>query len=302
MRRPQHRRALRGDGGRRAATSTTDERLARLLPRPLRLLRRRRRARTRCPRAVLLALGAGREQRRADRRRGRRRAPSGDGQLPAPGGARRRGRRRPRGRARSPLREGVIYEELPYDRAVHTPLFAPFAEELRAIFAGLPVRPPRRRCGRARPRRPTPTTRSRDPRAAGRALDQPGSTSARRSRRSTRTVRASSSRCGPRGNLTSFVEDILRGRRRVRVGRRRAPPLGDHAAEPPRRTARRPRRRARPRATCSSSAAREPIDWRAGAASRRGRGRPRERPAATTGRCCGSRTRRSRGCAGAVAQ
>ena len=31
-------------------------------------------------------------------------------------------------------------EQLPYDRAVHTPLFAPFAEDLRAIFAELPVR------------------------------------------------------------------------------------------------------------------------------------------------------------------
>ena len=58
------------------------------------------------PAAVLLAIGADARDRPADRRAGGRRAVPGDGQLPPPGGARRRGRARPRGRARSPSARG----------------------------------------------------------------------------------------------------------------------------------------------------------------------------------------------------
>src|SRR5262249_17392249 len=40
-------------------------------------------------------------------------------------------------------RDGLIYEQLPYDRAVHTPLFAPFADELRDVFATVGIEPAR---------------------------------------------------------------------------------------------------------------------------------------------------------------
>ena len=91
---------------------------------------------------------------------------------------------------------------------------------------------------------PYPADEAGDPRAARRALDEPGRASARRSRRCTTTARACSSRCGPRGNMTAFVEDILRGRPSCAVPRRRPAALGHHPAQPPRRRARRPRRRA----------------------------------------------------------
>ena len=72
-------------------------------------------------------------------------------------------------------REGIVAEVLPYDRAVHTPLFAPFAEDLRSIFAELPVGPARTPLWSCTTAAPYPDDPAADPRAAGRALDQPGS-------------------------------------------------------------------------------------------------------------------------------
>ena len=39
-------------------------------------------------------------------------------------------------------REMLIYERLTFDRAYHTPLFGPYADGLRALYMDLPIRPP----------------------------------------------------------------------------------------------------------------------------------------------------------------
>ena len=89
---------------------------------------------------------------------------------------------------------GLVCEQLPYDRAVHTPLFAPFAEDLRGGV--------RRPAGRPRadaavvvhdrgalPRRPRG-----DPRAAGGALDRARAVPRDDRGAATTTARACSSR------------------------------------------------------------------------------------------------------------
>ena len=131
---------------------------------------------------------------RGDRARGRRRAARGDGQLPASGRRWSASRRRSTGRASSPLREGIVAEELPYDRAVHTPLFAPLRRGLaRASSPSCRSAPRARRCGRARPRRPTRTTRQPSASCWSSTGRSPVA-SARRSRRSTTTAPGCSSR------------------------------------------------------------------------------------------------------------
>ena len=52
-------------------------------------------------------------------------------------------------------REMLIYERLTFDRAYHTPLFGPYADGLRALYMDLPI--PRRspRCTRVPRRQPT---------------------------------------------------------------------------------------------------------------------------------------------------
>ncbi|HTE59388.1 MAG TPA: beta-ketoacyl synthase N-terminal-like domain-containing protein [Solirubrobacteraceae bacterium] len=115
-------------------------------------------------------------------------------------------------RARAILvREGLIHEQLPYDRAVHTPRFAPFADRLRDVFAATDVAAPH-----------TPlyscTTTGRcpvDP-AAIRELLVEHWVSPVEFRRTIEALYDEGARvfveCGPRGNLTAFIEDILRGR------------------------------------------------------------------------------------------
>ena len=109
------------------------------------------------------------------------------------------------------LGAGLMCEVLPYDRAVHTPLFAPFAEDLRATFAGLPVRAAR-----------TPlwscTTAARypdDPEAIRELLVEHW-TRPVRFRETIEALHDDGARVfvevGPRGNMTSFMQDILRGR------------------------------------------------------------------------------------------
>jgi acyl transferase domain-containing protein/phosphopantetheinyl transferase (holo-ACP synthase) len=108
--------------------------------------------------------------------------------------------------------QGLMCEELPYDRAVHTPRFAPFAEDLRTIFAELPVRAPTIElwsCTTAGPYPPDP--------AAIRELLVEHWTSPVRFRETIEALHDDGARvfleAGPRGNMTTFVEDILRGRR-----------------------------------------------------------------------------------------
>ncbi|MCW3017841.1 MAG: acyltransferase protein [Solirubrobacterales bacterium] len=109
------------------------------------------------------------------------------------------------------IKEGLMCEQLPYDRAVHTPLFAPFAEDLRPIFAELPVRAastPLWSC----------TTAGRYPQdpAAIRELLVEHWTRPVRFRETIEALHDDGARVfievGPRGNMTSFMQDILRGR------------------------------------------------------------------------------------------
>jgi acyl transferase domain-containing protein/phosphopantetheinyl transferase len=108
-------------------------------------------------------------------------------------------------------REGLIHEELPYDRAVHTPRFAPFADRLREVFTATEVAAPH-----------TPlyscTTAGRCPHdpVAIRELLVEHWVSPVEFRRTIEALHDEGARvfveCGPRGNLTAFIEDILRGR------------------------------------------------------------------------------------------
>ncbi len=107
--------------------------------------------------------------------------------------------------------EGLMCEQLPYDRAVHTPLFAPFAEDLRTIFERLPVRgatTPLWSCTTAAPYPDDP--------AAIRELLVEHWTQPVRFRETIEALHDDGARVfievGPRGNMTSFVQDILRGR------------------------------------------------------------------------------------------
>ncbi|HUB73220.1 MAG TPA: beta-ketoacyl synthase N-terminal-like domain-containing protein [Solirubrobacteraceae bacterium] len=112
--------------------------------------------------------------------------------------------------------EGLMCELLPYDRAVHTPMFAPFAEDLRAIFAGMPVRSADRPLWSCTTASPYPE----DP-AAIRELLVEHWTAPVRFRETIEALHDDGARvfveAGPRGNMTSFVEDILRGRDAVAV-------------------------------------------------------------------------------------
>jgi acyl transferase domain-containing protein/phosphopantetheinyl transferase len=115
-------------------------------------------------------------------------------------------------RAREILeREGLIHEQLPYDRAVHTPRFAAFADRLRDVFAATEIASPK-----------TPlyscTTGERypdDPEGIRELLVEHWVRPVE-FRRTIEALHAEGARvfveCGPRGNLTAFIEDILRGR------------------------------------------------------------------------------------------
>jgi len=115
-------------------------------------------------------------------------------------------------RARSILaRDGLIYSELPYDRAVHTPLFAQFADDLRDVFAGV-------RIGHATTPLYSCTTTGLYPAEAGaiRELFVEHWTRPVEFRRTIEKLYEAGARVfvevGPRGNMTGFIEDILRGR------------------------------------------------------------------------------------------
>jgi acyl transferase domain-containing protein/phosphopantetheinyl transferase len=110
-------------------------------------------------------------------------------------------------------RDGIVCEQLPYDRAVHTPLFAPFAEDLREVFADLPVAGAGTgtqlwSCTTAAPYPDDP--------AAIRELLVEHWTSPVRFAETIEALYDAGARLfvevGPRGNMTAFVEDILRGR------------------------------------------------------------------------------------------
>jgi phosphopantetheinyl transferase (holo-ACP synthase) len=106
---------------------------------------------------------------------------------------------------------GIVSEPLPYDRAVHTPAFAPFAEDLRGVFAELPVHAPRTPLWSCTTAAPYP-----DDLAQIRELLIEHWTSPVRFHETIEALHEAGARVfvevGPRGNLTAFIEDILRGR------------------------------------------------------------------------------------------
>jgi acyl transferase domain-containing protein len=109
-------------------------------------------------------------------------------------------------------RTGVIHEALPFNRPYHTPLFSAYTEKLRGLIDSLTLSPPR-----------TPiyscTSSSAFPDDAGgvRALLLEHWIRPVEFRRTVERLHDEGMRlfveAGPRGNLTSFVEDALRGRR-----------------------------------------------------------------------------------------
>ncbi|HMM42491.1 MAG TPA: polyketide synthase dehydratase domain-containing protein [Thermomicrobiales bacterium] len=108
-------------------------------------------------------------------------------------------------------REGLIYERLAYDRAVHPPLFEPYTADLRQLYEQVPVRPariPLYSCA-------TSERYPEDPEAVRELFLEHWS----RPVEFQRTIDALYDdgarvfvEVGPRGNLSAFVEDILRGR------------------------------------------------------------------------------------------
>jgi len=106
---------------------------------------------------------------------------------------------------------GLMCEVLPYDRAVHTPSFAPFAADLEAIFAGLPISAPAIPLWSCTTASPYPA----DPQEI-RELMVEHWTSPVLFRSTIENLYEDGARVfiesGPRGNMTSFIEDILRGR------------------------------------------------------------------------------------------
>jgi acyl transferase domain-containing protein len=109
-------------------------------------------------------------------------------------------------------REGLASERLNFDRAYHTPLFAPYVDHLRQIFEEariLPARIPIYSCTTAAPYPHDP--------AAIRELMVEHWLRPVQFRRTVEALYEDGVRAyvevGPRGNLTAFIEDILRGRR-----------------------------------------------------------------------------------------
>ncbi|HEY7309058.1 MAG TPA: acyltransferase domain-containing protein [Gemmataceae bacterium] len=105
---------------------------------------------------------------------------------------------------------GIVCERLPFRRPYHTPLFEPFLGPIAAMYDRLQVRPPRLALYSCTTGRPFPTDA-----AAIRKLAVAHWASPVEFIRLTQAMHADGARlfveCGPRGNLTSFVQDILRG-------------------------------------------------------------------------------------------
>ncbi|WP_204032363.1 type I polyketide synthase [Micromonospora qiuiae] len=108
-------------------------------------------------------------------------------------------------------RAGVLCDELPYDRAVHTPRFASYAAGLRTVVADMEIAPAQVPLYSGATAAHYPA----DPDEVRRLLVEQWVRPVE-FRRAVERLHADGARIfvevGPRGNLTSFVEDILRGR------------------------------------------------------------------------------------------
>jgi acyl transferase domain-containing protein/phosphopantetheinyl transferase (holo-ACP synthase)/acyl carrier protein len=106
---------------------------------------------------------------------------------------------------------GVFVEKLPYDRGYHTPAFTYICEPLREYFSALKIRPHDKLLFSCTTAEPYPTN-------LDQVLNLVSNTFARplRFRETVEAMYAEGARIflevGPRGNLTAFVDDILRGR------------------------------------------------------------------------------------------
>jgi malonyl CoA-acyl carrier protein transacylase len=109
-------------------------------------------------------------------------------------------------------RQGFLSEQLNFDRAYHTPLFAPYVDHLRQIFEEAQIRPARIPIYSCTTAAPYPN----DPDAIRKLMVDHWLLPVE-FRRTIETLYDDGVRIfvevGPRGNLSSFVDDILRGRR-----------------------------------------------------------------------------------------
>jgi acyl transferase domain-containing protein len=107
--------------------------------------------------------------------------------------------------------QGIVCERLPFRRPYHTPLFEPFLGPIAQMYERLTVRPPRLPLYSCTTGQLFPT----EP-AAIRRLAVTHWASPVEFVRLAETMYADGVRlfveCGPRGNLTSFLQDILRGK------------------------------------------------------------------------------------------
>ena len=111
---------------------------------------------------------------------------------------------------------GILVEKLPYDRGYHTPAFTYICKPLRDYFAALDIRQPQVPLYSC-------TTASLYPSEPEQILDLVSNTFAQPLlfRQTIETMYEAGARifieAGPRGNLTAFVDDILRGRPHLAV-------------------------------------------------------------------------------------
>jgi len=107
--------------------------------------------------------------------------------------------------------EGAVCQRLPFERAYHTPLFAPVCEELRGFYDRARLAGPRVPLYSCVTAAPMPDDPDEVRRLAREQWARPV-----RFRETIEAMYAAGIRVfvevGPRGNLTAFVEDILRGR------------------------------------------------------------------------------------------
>lgn len=107
--------------------------------------------------------------------------------------------------------QGIICERLPFQRPYHTPLFRPSLADIEVAFAHIDFQPPRIPVYSCSIGQPFP----REPEAIRRLMIDHWASPVEFTR-VIENIYADGARlfveCGPRGNLTAFVEDILRGR------------------------------------------------------------------------------------------
>jgi acyl transferase domain-containing protein/phosphopantetheinyl transferase len=109
------------------------------------------------------------------------------------------------------IREQLIFEELTFDRAYHTSLFTPYAENLRSVFEPMDINQPHTPVYSCTTADKYPT----DPDQVRNLIVDHWSSPVE-FQRTIESLYDSGVRlfveAGPRGNLSAFVEDILRGR------------------------------------------------------------------------------------------